>query len=350
MALTEAEWEAIQATGIKGPAMEGRFPFPVPNGWFAVAQSNDLGPGETKNAHYFGRDLVIWREHGTGTPHVVDAYCAHLGAHLGVGSGAPESHEPGPTIVHEDCIQCPFHGWRYDGTGQCVEIPYSESGRIPSRAKIRGYETIEKNGLIFAWHHALDEPPEWELPDIFEFDDEEWEGPIYTDRYINTAIQELMENDQDTVHFLYVHGSPSIPEQHTRWEGRMRITEAPRGDGAVFSRETCQLGFVTLRTTGAVTFMGATSPIDAGHTHQRWVFAYPKSVGAEMGQMMIDGFAKAGIYQDIPVWEHKQFKTNPLLVKGDGEILEFRRWAAQFYTWPDGDIPRWAKEAAQPIE
>jgi len=330
--LTEQEWEQVQASGIRGPRRQ--YPFGVPNGWFAVAQSNDLGPGETANAHYFARDLVVWREHETGTPHVVDAYCAHLGAHMGVGSGAPESHEPGPGAVIGDCLQCPFHGWEYDGTGECVNIPYSEAGRIPSRARVRGYPTTERNGLIFAWHHALDESPQWELPVVDEYDNDEWVGPIYTDRFISAALQELLENDQDTVHFLYVHGTDTIPEQTTRWEGRMRITEAPRGDGEVFVRETHQLGFVVLRLPG-VTFMAATSPVDASHVHQRWVFAYPKALGDEMGQMMVDMFSKQGIYQDIPIWEHKDFKEHPLLVKGDGEIAEFRRWARQFYTFTD---------------
>jgi hypothetical protein len=50
---------------------------------------------------------------------------------------------------------------------------------------------------------------------------------------------------------------------------------------------------------------------------------------------MIDRFARAGIYQDIPIWEHKKFRAHPVLVKGDGEIAEYRRWVAQFYSWPD---------------
>jgi hypothetical protein len=72
MPLTESQWGRIQGQGIKGPeADEGRFPFPVPNGWFAVAQSDDLGPGQTKNVHYFGRDLVVWREEVSGHPRCV---------------------------------------------------------------------------------------------------------------------------------------------------------------------------------------------------------------------------------------------------------------------------------------
>ena len=80
---------------------------PYPNGWFAVAFSRDLIPGEVKSVHYFGEDLVVFRNR-SGEPRVVDAYCPHLGAHLGEGGR-----------VIGDSIRCPFHGWQYDGsTGQ----------------------------------------------------------------------------------------------------------------------------------------------------------------------------------------------------------------------------------------
>ena len=334
MVITSEQLRNIELYGIKGPGV-GRYPFPVPNGWFGVARSDDLRPGETKNAHFFGRDLVVWREEGSGTPHVVDAYCAHLGAHLGVGSGAVESHEPGPGTVAGACLQCPFHGWRYDGSGRCVEIPYAPDVRIPARAKVRAYPAIERNGMIFAWHHLRDEPPLWDLPIFPEFDNEEWEGPIYTERFIAAAIQEIHENDQDTVHFLYVHGAESIPEQTTRWEGRMRVTEAKSRDGSTFTREYCQMGFGIMRVADTLLFMSVTTPVDEGNTLQRWVFAYNKRLGAEVGQQMVDAFAKSGIYQDIPIWEHKLYRDHPVLVKGDGEIAEFRRWAHQFYSWPD---------------
>ena len=43
----------------------------------------------------------------------IDAFCPHLGAHLGYGG-----------LVEESTIRCPFHAWRFDGTGACVEVPY----------------------------------------------------------------------------------------------------------------------------------------------------------------------------------------------------------------------------------
>jgi phenylpropionate dioxygenase-like ring-hydroxylating dioxygenase large terminal subunit len=336
MPMTEAQLRQVKATGIKGPAPnEPRYPFPVPNGWFGVAQSNDLGPGETKNGHYFGRNLVIWREAETGTPHVVDAYCAHLGAHLGVGSGSPESHEPGPGLVRGNCLECPFHGWRYDGSGTVVEIPYAPTARIPAKAKVRGYPTVEKNGLILAWYHALDEPPMWELPDLPEFADSDWVGPIYTERYIDAALQELMENDLDHVHFVYVHGADEPPEQETIFHGHKKTTRALRPDGGEFTRESQQMGYGILHVGDVVTFVAASSPIDEAHVHQRWVFSYRASIGEEMAHNIIDRFAKAGIYQDIPIWENKRYVPQPVLVKGDGKIMEFRRWCQQFYTWPE---------------
>lgn len=63
-----------------------------------------------------GENLVAWRGMESDQVHVADAYCPHNGAHLGVGG-----------TVRGDCIQCPFHHWRYrGGDGKLVEIPYAE--------------------------------------------------------------------------------------------------------------------------------------------------------------------------------------------------------------------------------
>ena len=333
MGLTADERARVLATGIKGG---GGFPLPVPNGWFAMHPSDALAPGTVRNVHYFGRDLVVFRGED-GTPGVLDAYCPHLGAHLGVGSGEPESVEPGPGTVHRNCIQCPFHGWRFDATGACVEIPYS-TANIPARARVRAYPARDLNGMVFAWHHLLGEPPAWDLPEIPEFTDPEWTGPIYTDRHIGASVQDITENDQDTVHFRYVHGLDEIPEQQTTFEGRVRSTEGTNGEGLPMLRETHQLGMGILRIPGVMTFMYASSPVDESNTHQQWLFAWPKVLGDDAGREMMDRFAKSGIYQDIPIWNAKRFVEKPLLVQGDGPIVAFRKWAAQFYSDP-ADLP-----------
>src|SRR5262249_47971167 len=73
---------------------------PFPFGWFAVAYSDELGAGQVKALRYFGRELVLWRGED-GTARLLDAYCRHLGAHLGHGGR-----------VNGNDIECPFHAWQ----------------------------------------------------------------------------------------------------------------------------------------------------------------------------------------------------------------------------------------------
>ena len=59
--------------------------------------------------------MAVFRDE-RGEVHAVDAYCPHMGASLAVGAQ-----------VKGDCIECPFHGWKFRGhDGKCVKIPYCE--------------------------------------------------------------------------------------------------------------------------------------------------------------------------------------------------------------------------------
>ena len=58
---------------------------PFPRGWFAVACSGELAPGDVAARTYFGQELVLFRDRA-GSLGVLDAYCAHLGANLGDGA------------------------------------------------------------------------------------------------------------------------------------------------------------------------------------------------------------------------------------------------------------------------
>ena len=104
-----------------------RFPFPIPNGWFIVADVRRDRP--RPGARRCTTSVATWccSAPRPASPGVVDAYCPHLGAHLGVGGQ-----------VEGDCMRCPFHGWEFDGdSGACVEIPYGERERIPAKAHAR---------------------------------------------------------------------------------------------------------------------------------------------------------------------------------------------------------------------
>ena len=110
-----------------------RSPFPIPFGWFQVAWSTDLAPGDVEPIEVFGRKLVAWRSED-GVAHVTDAFCPHLGAHFGYGG-----HVNGNDIV------CPFHGWRFDGEGCNTHIPYSN--RTNKKACIETFGTRRGKAL-----------------------------------------------------------------------------------------------------------------------------------------------------------------------------------------------------------
>ncbi|OXA38835.1 Cholesterol desaturase daf-36 [Folsomia candida] len=89
-----------------------------------------------------GKTFVVWRG-ASGQAYIADGYCPHIGAHLGVMG-----------LVKDECIECPFHGWTFEGKGgKCVKIPYADPSSIPDNAKLKLHRSIEMNGFIFIWQH-----------------------------------------------------------------------------------------------------------------------------------------------------------------------------------------------------
>lgn len=90
-----------------------------PNGWIPVLESLKLKTFQVEPITAFGRELVAFRGSNEQV-YVLDAYCPHLGAHLGFGGKVLK-------INNEACIKCPFHGWTFRGVdGQCVKIPHND--------------------------------------------------------------------------------------------------------------------------------------------------------------------------------------------------------------------------------
>jgi cholesterol 7-dehydrogenase len=88
-----------------------------------------------------------------------------------------------------NCLECPFHGWQYDGeTGHCTKIPYSK-GKIPSQAKVKVWPSIEANGVILVWYDAEGRDPGW-FPEQFEkIKSGRWVYHGYSTHLINSHIE-----------------------------------------------------------------------------------------------------------------------------------------------------------------
>ena len=307
-----------------------RFPVPpFPTGWFQVAYSDELGPEGVLPLHYFGQHLVLYRD-GAGVARVLDAFCPHLGAHLGYGG-----------VVEDGCIRCPFHAWKFDGTGRCVEVPYAE--KIPTLATLRSWPVSEKNGLIMVFHHIGGGEPLWELPDVAEYTDSAWTDYVRRRWKIRSHNQEMGENAVDSAHFKYVHGTPEQPRSRAEIEGHILHVRSPvqytTPQGTVegqIASDNYGFGFGIVRFTGIVEtlIVSSVTPIDGEYMDVRFSFKTKKLGNEEATSNVGKAFIKEierQMGQDIPIWENKVMKVPPVLCDGDGPIGLFRRWSKQFY-------------------
>jgi nitrite reductase/ring-hydroxylating ferredoxin subunit len=314
---------------------------PYPRGWYWVAFSRDVPRGAAKPARYFGEDLVLFRGQD-GRVAVLDAHCPHLGAHLGHGGR-----------VEDGCLRCPFHGWKFDGDGQCVDVPYAK--KVPPRAQLRSWTVREENGLVLAYYPP-EEKPSWEIPPLDEYHSHDW-GPFDGLHHsVEVHIQEMMENIVDVAHFPVTHGFTVPPSQNISMDmnGPTMIFRATHGvpmlfglthSEAVLEATLHGLGYLVARTIMVdkriklrSTTLQLATPIDENRCvihqltsinrffHVRWL--------DRTLQRFAQKTAKTAIMADIPIWENKIYRTTPVLADGDGPIVKFRRWARQFYEQP----------------
>ena len=331
--------------------MSNRIPMPMPFGWFQVAYSHELGPAQSQPLRYFDTDLVLFRTE-SGEAKVLDAYCPHMGAHLGYGI---RDQAGGGSSVVGDSIVCPFHGWAYNGDGQCTDVPYANN--LPPRVArgeqvIRPWPVRELNQVIFVWYHPEGIAPQFEpeVIDEADSDNEEW-GELKTYTWdIATHMQEIGENAVDPAHFLYVHGTQNIPTPEVmEFDGIVRTGKlvskmaTPRGEivGIIANCNTGP-GQATVRFSGIceTVLMANLTPVDSENTRATYAFIQKKVNGEEPVGGVADAIVadiRKQMEEDRIIWSRKRYFEKPLLCDNDGPFAKFRKWYGQFYAedWRD---------------
>lgn len=157
------------------------------NDWHAVARFSELKTGEVRGVRLLGRDVVLWR--GTAGVQAWQDLCLHRGAKLSGGR------------VQNDCLACPYHGWEYDVSGQCVRIPAHPGQPPPARARLVSYQVREKYDLVWV---CLGTPAQ-EIPKFPEWDDASYRK-VFSGPYLFRAHgPRVIENFLDVGHFPFVH-------------------------------------------------------------------------------------------------------------------------------------------------
>jgi phenylpropionate dioxygenase-like ring-hydroxylating dioxygenase large terminal subunit len=160
-------------------------------GWYWVVASHELPRRGVQRATVQGRDVVVWRG-DDGIAHVIDAYCPHMGAHLGDGR------------VEADGLRCFFHAWKFGADGACVDIPCMAR---PVSARVRAWPTAERYGLIWVW---TGESPTHGLPAVPDLGDADPGDALVADTFVKACHPNVvMINAIDAQHFNSVHNLPA---------------------------------------------------------------------------------------------------------------------------------------------
>jgi len=333
----------------------GNIPHPFPTGWYRVEDATVLKPGELKYIEFLGEHLVLYRGEN-GKAAILDAYCPHLGANIAVEGK-----------VVGDCVECPFHGWRFKEDGKCTFIPYTD--KVPEIAKTRSWPVHEVNGSIYMWFDALgrlDNIP-WYLPELPEVQQGKFVFHGAFENYVEAHIQEIPENGSDIAHLGVLH-VPFVykwlqPFLSHKWSANWTAGEAPEehianitltaelllfGKLIPFTRVTSkikQIGpavvYLELQSNFGKFYVSEhvtpMQPLFQKINH--CIYGENKFLSRVVAQTMLRAFC-VQFNRDVAIWNNKTYVVKPIIVKNDGNILGFRRFYSKFYP----DIPNDSKD------
>lgn len=318
---------------------------PHPVGWYAMCFSVELPKGAILTRTFMGRELVLFRTQA-GQVCAADAYCPHLGAHLGHGG-----------VVDGELLRCPFHGFRFDARGICVATSYGT--KPPPNARMRTWPLREVNSMLLAYFDPNGEAPSWEVPTL---ESTTWSAPVFRRFELAAHPQVTTENSVDLGHFSVVHNYESVsllrdvkidgaylstayaarrpaPIVGRRWLFDFEFETHIHGLG--YSQVDVRVEDFDIRARlwvlptpakdgRAALYLAATGDGASGTTHPLLQWIPARLRGALIARGLLAALV-ADAKQDFLIWGNSRYTQPPALAQGDGPIGKYRNWAAQFY-------------------
>ena len=206
--------------------------------WHPVAATTELDHNPTKRVRLLGEDLVLYRDRSGGYG-LIEPLCAHRRVDLFYG------------IPEQTGLRCPYHGWLYDETGQCIEQPFEQTvapqTRFHEKICLTAYPAQELGGLVWAYLGPQPAPllPRWE--------------PLVRDHSLRDVGVTLLpcnwlqiqENSLDPVHVEWLHGA--FTDYARERQGLSREGVPTRGIRAPHKRigfDLFNYGIIKRRITG----------------------------------------------------------------------------------------------------
>src|SRR5258706_4530761 len=240
--------------------------------------------------------LIAFRD-SSGRVGVMEEFCAHRGVSLWFGRN------------EENGLRCPYHGWKYDVTGQCVEVPAEGADSdFCTRIKLAAYPTVERGETVWVYMG----PPE-HRPAPPEF---EWVTVPATRRFASRRHQECnylqaMEGGIDSVHLSFLH------------RGDLKSDPLHAGSkGAEYARNTD--GKFEVHETEGGMVIGVRRSAEPGFLYwriQQWIMPCVTII-PPYGDNALNGHAWVPVDdENCTAWSMTHHPTRPLT---DGELETMR--------------------------
>jgi phenylpropionate dioxygenase-like ring-hydroxylating dioxygenase large terminal subunit len=157
--------------------------------WYPAVRESKLRKRRPLKLELLGEILCLFR--GADGPAAVADACPHRGASLS-----------GGVCNYEGTVSCPYHGWTFDGAGECVAaLPEGPNSRTPGTVRVRRYPTVVLKGIIFVWM-GEGEPSDYRTdlpPELFD------DSIVLTDHVVWRANWRLAVENLNDTHAPYTH-------------------------------------------------------------------------------------------------------------------------------------------------
>jgi vanillate O-demethylase monooxygenase subunit len=183
----------------------------VHQSWYVGAWADEIATGGILSRTLLGEPVVMYRTE-EGQIVALEDRCCHR--------AMPLSHG----CVRGEQIECGYHGLTFNAQGACVKVPGQES--IPPSARVRSYQVIEQDHLIWIWMGDEDRADASLIPRHTWHDDEAWEW--VKDCYLVAANYQLItDNLMDLTHVGYVHSRTigGTPQAHSDADTQVSANE-----------------------------------------------------------------------------------------------------------------------------
>ncbi|MCY4260483.1 MAG: aromatic ring-hydroxylating dioxygenase subunit alpha [Rhodobacteraceae bacterium] len=157
--------------------------------WYVAGWSKDFDR-TLKSERYLGEQIVFFRT-GEGRPVALEDACPHRKLPLSMGR------------LHEDTIECGYHGLTFDCTGRCVAAP-TQPGRIP-RAGVRSYPVVDRYRLLWIWMGNPEHADERKIFPVENYGNADWGLTDGGTLDIDCHYLWIADNLLDPSHVAWVH-------------------------------------------------------------------------------------------------------------------------------------------------